>query len=126
MENKRDNKSFRKLIVWQRAHELALAVYQFSSDFPKHELFGLTSQLRRAAVSVAVNIRQGHTLGTDLQFLRHLRIAQGSLSEVEYYLILAKDLGCIEERDNQVSEASRGEVGFLLHRLIESVEKRKK
>jgi four helix bundle protein len=97
-----------------------------SSDFPRHELFGLTSQLRRSAVSVAANISEGHALGTDPQFLRHLRIAQGSLAEVEYYLILSKDLGYIQDRDYQSSETSRGEVGFLLHRLIESVEKRKK
>ena len=125
-ERNEQNKGFRKLIVWQRAHELVLTAYQISAKFPKHELFGLTSQLRRAAVSVPANISEGHALGTDPQFLRHLRIARGSLTEVEYFLTLAKDLAYITEKEYQSSESGRSEVGFLLHRLIKSIERRRR
>jgi len=117
-------KGFRKLIVWQRAHELVLSVYQFSGKFPKSEAYGLTSQLRRAAASVPANISEGHALGSDAQFLRHLRIARGSLAEVEYFLTLARDLRYLSDDEYHSTEALRSETGFLLHRLISSVEKR--
>ena len=79
----RTGKGFRKLLVWQRAHELVLQVYRFTEKFPKHELFGLTSQLRRAVVSVPANVAEGHAAGGKGQFGRYLDIAQGSLAEVE-------------------------------------------
>lgn len=85
-------KSFEDLIVWQKAHQLVLAVYRFSHGFPKEETYGLTSQLRRAAVSVAANISEGFKrrgLGDKVRFLN---IAQGSLEECRYYFILSSDL----------------------------------
>jgi four helix bundle protein len=85
-------KTFRDLIVWQRAHQVTLSVYQLSAGFPKHESFGLTSQLRRAAVSIAANIAEGFKrrgLGDKARFLN---IAQASLEECRYYLILTEDL----------------------------------
>jgi four helix bundle protein len=86
-------RSFRDLIVWQKAHELVLLVYRLTAGFPADERFGLTSQIRRAAVSVAANIAQGFSKRGKADKARFLNTAQGSLEEVHYYLILTKDLG---------------------------------
>jgi four helix bundle protein len=83
-------KTFRDLVVWQHSHKLVLSVYQLS--FPRHEVFGLTSQLRRAAVSVAANIAEGFKRRGRGDKARFLNIAQASLEECRYYLILAADL----------------------------------
>ena len=85
-------KSFRDLIVWQKAHELVLLVYHETKFFPKEELYGLVSQLRRSSVSVAANIAEGFKKRGKLDKLRFLNISQGSLSETEYYIVLASDL----------------------------------
>lgn len=121
MISERDNKGFRKLIVWQRAHQLALLVYRLTEKFPKSEIYGLTSQLRRASVSVPANIAEGYGYGKRGQTGRFLDIAQGSLSEVEYYLILALDLEYFKQEEYEKCEALRAETGFLLHRLQQSV-----
>lgn len=86
-------KEFRDLIVWEKAHGLVLSVYRHSESYPKSELYGLTSQMRRAAVSVPANIAEGFKKKTLPDKARFLNIAQGSLEECRYYLILAKDLG---------------------------------
>ena len=117
-------KGFRKLLVWQRAHQLALLVYQVTEKFPKHEVFGLTSQLRRAAVSVPANIAEGYASGGQGQFGRFLNIAQGSLAEVEYYLILATDLKYLDQTQYEKMESLRSESGYLLYRLIQSLNKK--
>jgi len=117
-------KGFRKLIVWQKAHQWTLLIYKLTEKFPKHELFGLTSQMRRAAVSVAANMAEGYAAGGKGQFRRYLDIAQGSLAEVEYYLILALDLKYITQADYNEAESLRAETGFLLHRLIESLNRK--
>jgi four helix bundle protein len=121
--NNRDDKGFRKLLVWQRAHELVLSVYKMTEKFPKSEMFALTSQLRRAVVSIPANIAEGQGAGTKPQFVRYLDIAKGSLSEVEYYLVLSKDLEYINAEKYKKAETLRGEVGFLLYRLIGSMRK---
>jgi len=121
----RGDKGFRKLIVWKRAHELTLLVYKHSESFPKREMFGLTSQIRRASASVPANIAEGYALGSSAQFLRHLRIAQGSLAEEEYFLILAFDLDYLSQDEYDEAESLRAEVGYLLSRLIKSVENKK-
>jgi len=123
MSEERNDKGFRKLIVWQRAHQLALLIYKLTEKFPKNEIYGLTSQLRRAAVSVPANIAEGYGYGRKGQTGRFLDIAQGSLSEVEYYLILALDLKYINQEEYEKGEALRSEAGFLLHRLEQSVRK---
>ncbi len=123
--DQREGKGFRKLIVWQRAHKLTLLIYRLSESFPQHERFGLTSQIRRASASVPANIVEGYALGSSAQYLRHLRIARGSLAEVEYFLILARDLEYISQDDYNVAENLRAEVGYLLSRLIDSIEKKK-
>lgn len=85
-------KSFEDLVVWQKAHQLVLKVYAMTEDFPKAELFGLTSQLRRAAVSIAANIAEGFKKTSRADKARFFNIAQGSVEECRYYLILAHDL----------------------------------
>jgi four helix bundle protein len=86
-------KHFRDLILWQKAHHLVLSVYSISQHFPKYELFGSTWQLRRAAVSIAANIVEGFKKRTNPEKIRFFNIAQGSLEECRYYLILVEDLG---------------------------------
>ncbi len=83
---------FKELRVWAKAHELTLVIYQKTRGFPKEEMYGLTSQLRRAAVSVGANIAEGCGRRSDGEMKRFLQIARGSANEVEYHLLLAKDL----------------------------------
>jgi four helix bundle protein len=90
---KRPAKSFQDLQVWQKAHQLVLDVYRMSKGFPSHEIYGLTAQLRRAAVSIPANIAEGFRKRGKADKARFLNIAQGSLEEVRYYLLLSKDLG---------------------------------
>jgi len=120
----RTEKGFRKLIVWQRAHQWVLLIYKLTEKFPRHEMFGLVSQMRRAAVSVAANMAEGYAAGGKGQFGRYLDIAQGSLAEVEYYLILALDLKYITQSEYEQVESLRSETGYLLHRLIESLDRK--
>jgi four helix bundle protein len=86
-------KSFEDVDIWQRAHEFVLGVYKISEHFPKHELFGLTSQLRRAAVSIPANFAEGFRKESTKDKLRYYNISISSLEECRYYLRLAKDLG---------------------------------
>ena len=86
-------KTFQDLIVWQKAHQFVLAVYRFTDNFPRQEIYGLTSQLRRAAVSKPANIAEGFKKQGRADKARFMNIAQGSIEECRYYLILAKDLG---------------------------------
>lgn len=98
-------------------------MYAATEHFPKSETYGLTSQIRRACVSVPANIAEGYSYGSDGQVSRFLDIARGSLAEVEYYLILAQDLKYISEEQYEESETLRAEVGFLLYRLMQSIKK---
>jgi four helix bundle protein len=81
-------KNFRDLKVWEKGHQLVLRVYEISQGYPKAEMYGLTSQLRRAAVSIPTNIAEGCGRGTDMDFARFLQIAMSSASEVDYLLFL--------------------------------------
>ncbi|HRJ76165.1 MAG TPA: four helix bundle protein, partial [Anaerolineales bacterium] len=81
-------KDFRQLKVWEKSHQLALAVYKVTKSFPKEELYGLTTQIRRASMSIPTNIAEGCGRNTDADFARFLQIAMGSASETEYQLIL--------------------------------------
>ena len=102
-------KSFEDLIVWQKAHQFVLGVYQFTENFPAKELYGLTSQLRRAAVSIPANIAEGFKKRGKPDKVRFLNIAQGSLEECRYYLILSGDLqyGNSRELIQQLEEVSK-------------------
>jgi four helix bundle protein len=105
-------KSFTELIVWQKAHAFLLQVYVATRAFPKEELYGLTSQLRRAAVSIPANIAEGFRKQSKLDKTRFLNISEGSLEECRYYLILAHDLGFMNKETLwELSE----EVGRLLN-----------
>lgn len=84
---------FKKLKVWQKSHELVLAVYQSTAGFPGHERFGLTAQLRRAAGSIPANLAEGCGKRTDNEMRRYVRISLGSATELEYHLLLARELG---------------------------------
>lgn len=86
-------KSFNDLIVWQKAHQFVLSVYRLSDRFPKSEIYGLTSQLRRAAVSIPANIAEGFKKKTKPDKAKYMNIAQGSVEESRYYLILTRDIG---------------------------------
>jgi four helix bundle protein len=111
-------KSFRDLKVWQKAHELALAVYKCTRSFPKDEIYGLTVQMRRAAASVPSNIAEGCGRRGDAEFARFLQIAMGSASELEYQLMLAHDLGYVgSEKYGQLS-AGVMEVKRMLASLL--------
>jgi len=107
--DKKPAKRFTDLIVWQKAHQFVLGVYRLSSKFPKTEIYGLTSQIRRAAVSVPANIAEGFIKQTNPDKLRFMNIAQASLEECRYYLILVKDLGygSTEKLDSQLTEVSK-------------------
>jgi four helix bundle protein len=96
---------FRKLKVWERSHKLTLSVYELTREFPKEEMFGLTSQLRRAVVSVELNLAEGSGRGTDMDFNRFVVMAIGSASEVECLLLLARDLKLISEAEIQIAMA---------------------
>jgi four helix bundle protein len=102
-------KSFAQLIVWQKAHQFVLGVYRFTENFPRSETYGLTSQLRRAAVSIPANIAEGFKKRGRADKVRFLNIAQGSLEECRYYLILARDLnyGDTGKLQPQLEEASK-------------------
>jgi four helix bundle protein len=102
-------RTFQDLIVWQKAHRFVLSVYRLTDSFPKHELFGLTSQFRRAAVSIPANIAEGFRKKSKSDKARFMNIAQGSLEECRYYLILANDLkyGDCQQLIAQIEEVSR-------------------
>lgn len=102
-------RTFQDLIVWQKAHRYVLKVYTMTASFPKHELFGLTAQMRRAAVSIAANIAEGFSRRTRGDKMRFFDIAQASLDESRYFLILARDLGYIDKTalPDQLEEVGR-------------------
>lgn len=102
-------KSFKDLVVWQKAHELVLGTYKVTAQFPKDELYGLTSQIRRSASSIAANIAEAFKKRSEKDKLRILNIAQGSISETQYYLLLANDLkyGNVSASEIKAEEVSR-------------------
>jgi four helix bundle protein len=96
-----DMQDFRNLKVWEKAHALTLAIYKSSKTFPRDEMYGLTSQMRRASVSIGANIAEGTCRRGDVDFARFLQIAAGSASELEYHLLLARDLELLGTSDYQ-------------------------
>lgn len=109
MEKRLPARSFQDLVVWQKAHAFVLEVYRLTRRFPKEEIYGLTSQFRRSAVSIAANIAEGFKKKGLHDKLRFLNIAQGSLEESRYYLVLARDLeyGDTTSLLQQIEEVSR-------------------
>jgi four helix bundle protein len=112
---------YKELIVWQKADELAIEIYKISKHFPKDELYGLTSQIRRAALSIPTNIVEGYARKGDKELARFANIAIGSLAETEYLLDFSKRLGCLDEKEYTRIEYLRSEVGKLLWNFYKKV-----
>lgn len=107
-------KNFRDLKVWERGHNLSLKVYKITSGFPREEVYGLTSQMRRACVSIPTNISEGCGRSRDTELARFVEIAIGSASELEYLLLLSRDLEFTNEADFKVLIAETVEVKKML------------
>jgi four helix bundle protein len=116
--------SYRDLKVWQAAIDLAEAVYSLSQDFPKSEQYGLTAQMRRAAVSIAANIAEGHGRETTGAFIQFLRVTQGSVKELETHLIIAGRLDLASFDDSEKLLAKCNELGRMVRGLIRSLQER--
>ncbi len=110
-----------RLHAWKLCHELVLAVYEATSSFPKYELYGLTSQARRAAFSAAVNLAEGSAKRGSAEFRRFIDISVGSLAELAYILRLVRDLKLLSESDWSRLEALRGRAGFTTWQLYRAV-----
>jgi four helix bundle protein len=115
-------KDFRSLQVWDKAHQLTLCSYRVTATFPKNELYGMTSQIRRCAASIAANIAEGCGKRGNGEFQRFLNIAAGSASELEYHFLLARDLGYLNETDYPALNAAVVEVKRMLASLARKVE----
>jgi four helix bundle protein len=118
-------KDFRQLKVWQKAHQLALRIYQVTASFPRDEIYGLTSQMRRAATSIPANLAEGCGRNSDAELARFSSMAAGSASELEYHLLLARDLNLIPLNDypllaEQVVEIKRMLAVFVQKLTAES------
>jgi len=111
--------NFRNLKVWERAHALTLDVYQSSKLFPREEMYGLTSQMRRASASIGANIAEGSCRRGDIDFARFLQIAAGSASELEYHLLLAHDLNLLQKPDYERLSGKSVEVKRMLASLMQ-------
>ncbi|MDT8068376.1 MAG: four helix bundle protein [Terriglobia bacterium] len=112
---------YRNLEVWQRAHRATLNIYNATEKFPKSEMFGLTSQMRRAALSIACNIVEGLGRHSDRELVRFLRISIGSADELEYQLLVAKDLRYITEVEHEKLQVEVKRVGRMLTSLASRV-----
>jgi four helix bundle protein len=118
-------RAFRELKVWQKGHQLTLAVHRATQAFPRDELYGLTSQLRRASASIPANIAEGCVRGSGAEFRRFLQVALGSASEVEYHVLLASELGFLsspqyESLQREVIEIKRMLTSFIQRLQAES------
>ena len=111
-------KTFEDLIVWQKAHQLVLEIYKLTRSFPQEELFGLISQIRRAAVSAPANVAEGFKRKGKADKVRFFNISQGSLEEVRYFLILAQDLGYA---DTATLKTNVDEISRMLDAYMKSI-----
>ncbi|HKZ79285.1 MAG TPA: four helix bundle protein [Pyrinomonadaceae bacterium] len=114
-------RTFQDLIVWQKAHQFVLGVYRISKGFPREEIYGLSSQFRRAAISIPANIAEGFKKRGRLDKARFMNVAQGSLEECRYYLILTRDLGYGDTKELMVAI---DEVGRLLSKYAGAISAR--
>jgi four helix bundle protein len=116
--------SYRDLEVWKKGIQLTKTVYRLTATFPKHEVYGISSQLQRAAVSIPANVAEGHALNSTQQFLRHLSIARGSLAELETLLILAEQLNYCQSTTANEIMLQCDEVSRMLSGLRRSLNRR--
>jgi four helix bundle protein len=114
-------KDFHELKVWQKAHQLTLAVYEVTRSFPREELYNLTSQLRRCSCSVPTNLAEGCGRSGDADFARFCSIAMGSASELEYLLLLARDLKLLKPNEHRDLEQAVTEVKRMLAALLQKL-----
>jgi four helix bundle protein len=114
-------KDFRDFKVWEKAHEFVLEIYRLTSGFPKHELFGLVSQMRRCSSSIPANIAEGCGRLGNSELHRFLQISCGSANEMEYHLLLAKDLGYLPEQEYAILDAKLAEMKRMLVALTRKV-----
>ena len=117
-------KSFQELDAWKEAHKLTLAIYRISASFPKDERFGIISQVRRAAASLGANIAEGFGRRSTKDFIRYLEMSSGSLEEVRNFLLLARDLNYLKEKDYDLLKDHCDTFGRLLGGLIQSLRKK--
>lgn len=115
---------FKKLSVWEKAHLLTLGVYKSTEGYPRTEVFGLTSQMRRASSSIGCNIAEGLGRGSDGELARFLRIAIGSANELEYQLLLSRDLKYLSCESFERLQRDTSEVGRMLTGFLHKVEQR--
>ena len=116
--------SYRNLIAWRKSVDLALSVYRATSAFPQDERFGLTQQMRRASVSIASNIAEGHGRDNTGNFVQHLRVAQGSLKELETHLLLSERVGFLARENAQAVLANCDGLGRMMRALIRSLQEK--
>lgn len=116
--------SYRDIVAWQKSFQLGLLVYKVSNGFPEVEKFGLTSQLRRGVVSISSNIAEGYGRGTTAEYLRFLRIARGSLYEIDTQLQFAMELGYLEQKHYEDVKDAIDESERILAGLIRAIERR--
>ncbi|HUF00096.1 MAG TPA: four helix bundle protein [Anaerolineales bacterium] len=114
-------KDFRQLKVWEKSHQLALAIYKATKEFPKEELYGLTSQIRRSSMSIPTNIAEGCGRFTDADFARFLQMAMGSASETEYQLILTRDLEFLPKDSYEKLHTDVEQVKRMLASLLKTI-----
>lgn len=115
---------FKTLKVWQKAHQVVLSIYKITANFPKDEKYGLSSQMKRSSTSIPTNIAEGCGRNTDAELARFCDIAMGSASELEYQLLLARDLGFLEQERYSVLNTQLIEVKKMLLSFIRTVRKR--
>lgn len=118
-------RSYRDLVVWQKGMELAAACYVKTRSFPRDELFGMTAQIRRAAASVPANIAEGYGRELTGSYIHSLRVAQGSLKELETHVLLAQTVELMEKTDAEEVLVMSEEVGKLLRSLIRALQNKK-
>lgn len=115
-------RNYRDLQTWSKAHTLTLELYKLSRQFPKEEIYGLTSQLRRAASSIGANLAEGCGRQSNPEFARFVRISMGSASELDYHLLLSRDPGFLRAEDYQGASKSLTEIRKMLASLLSTVE----
>ena len=122
----REVKSYRDLTVWQKSIDLVIKCYQITSKLPKTEIYGLISQIQRAAVSIPANIAEGKGRNHLGDYTRHLSIANGSLKELETHLIIVERLAYLKQEEIEATLQKCDEIGKMLHHLIQKLNQKRK
>ena len=116
-------KDFRSLTVWEKSHQITLNIYKLTYSFPKEEIYGLTSQIRRSSSSISINIAEGCGRGSDADFARFLQISLGSASETEYLILLSYELNYLQKLDFEILLEQIQQIKKMLTSLILKIRK---